>query len=140
MPAASRLADPHGRLAEVGHQLTLIVATAAAALPPGWRLELVAGTAFSAELRLIDPRGRPLPRFCRTEHGPVWEAYRRFADQVYAAQGRLYPELAGRLAWGGMWGGQDGRWVIGHFDLAGLRGRGRYRPPGRRGADGAACR
>jgi hypothetical protein len=129
MPAASRIADPRGLLGDVGHQLTLIVAAAAAALPPGWQLELVAGAGLAVELRLTDPRGRALPGSCRVERGPVWEAYRRFADQAYAAQGRLYPELAGRLAWGGKFTAADGRWVIGHFDLAGLRGRGRYRPP-----------
>lgn len=127
--APPRIVDPNVHLGELGHELTLIIAAAADALPQGWRLEIVAAAAFAVELRLIDPRGRTLPRFCRTEHGPVWGAYRRFADQAYAARDRLYPALAGRLAWGGMWSGEDGRWVVGHFDLAGLRGRGRYRPP-----------
>ena len=138
MTAASRIADPQGLLAGVNHELTMIIATAADMLPAGWGLEIVAVTALAVELRLIDQRGRVLPRFSLLERGPVYAAYRRFADRVYAAQCRLYPELAGRLAWGGMFTA-DGRWAIGHFDLAGLRGRGRYRPPGWRGADVAAA-
>jgi hypothetical protein len=130
MAAALRIADPRGRLADINHQLTLIIAAAADALPEGWRLEIVDGGAAGVELRLIDQRGRALPRFSRVDRGPVYEAYRRFADQAFIAQRRLCPELAGRLAWGGMFTAIDGRWVIGQFDLGGLRGRGRYRPPG----------
>jgi hypothetical protein len=111
-------------------RLAAVIAAAAEALPDGWNLDVVAQSEFSVELRLIDPRGRPLPRFSATQDGPIYQHYRRFADQAYIAQRRLHPELAGRLAWGGMWAIADGRWNIGHFDLARPRGRGRYRPPG----------
>jgi hypothetical protein len=140
MTPPPRIVDPQGRLAEIGHELALILATAADMLPVDWRLEIVACTVLSVELRMIDDhRGRILPRFSRRERGPVYEAYRRFADRAYTAQRRLYPELTGRLAWGGMFTVADGRWEVGHFDLAGLRGRGRYRPPGWREPDGSAA-
>jgi hypothetical protein len=128
-PKWPRIVDPHSRFRRLRDELAAIIAAAAAALPAGWALEIVAGSELAVELRLIDPRGRALPRFSPTERGPVYQHYRRFADRAYAAQRRLHPELAGRLAWGGMRTAEDGRWIIGQFDLAGLRGRGRYRPP-----------
>lgn len=128
-----RIADPQGLLAGVSAELAAILAAAAAAMPAGWRLDIVAGGppggGLALDVRLVDARGRAVPPFCRAEHGPVYEAYRRLADAAYAAQRRLYPELAPGLAWGGKLTTADGRWHIGRFDLAGLRGRGRYRPP-----------
>ena len=57
--------------------------------------------------------------------------YRQLADIVFHVQRVLYPELDGRLAWGGKFTLASGEWDVMHFDLGGFRGRGRYQPPGK---------
>src|SRR5262245_15220661 len=137
-----RLVDPHQRFAQIYHVLGAIVLAAADRLPAGWQIEFAGGLSgdqtrgsfLSLDLRLITPRGRRLP--CRSveQRGDLWETYRRLADLVFSEMHELFPELEGQgyLAWGGKWTGEDGSWQIGHFDLAGWRGHGRYqRPPQR---------
>jgi hypothetical protein len=154
-PGAPRLADPHAQLDEwVVAPLAQIISRAAAALPSGWSVEIVAdnpplgagarrrtlGPAqavpyrwlVAVDLRLYDERGRGLATTSASERDAVYRAYRHFADLVFIVQQCRFPDLVERLAWGGKFTTAAGQWNVGHFDLGGWRGRGRYQRPVKR--------
>jgi hypothetical protein len=123
-----RVSDPQGLLLRADPQLAAIVAAAAAGLPAAWRPEIAEADGVALEIEILTAHGR-LARRTRYEAGTVYQAYRRLADQAYRVQRRLHPDLTGQLAWGGRWTDVGGWWLVGRFDLAGVRGRGHYRPP-----------
>jgi hypothetical protein len=109
--------------------LTGLVKMARQRLPVDWNVEIVSGAgSLAVEIRLYDTRGRAIIANCRVERGATYEAYRQFADLMFAALARGAPQFSGRLAWGGKFTDTAGLWRVAHFDLAGFRGRGRYRP------------
>jgi hypothetical protein len=140
LPAAGdgRLTDPHYVLGQLAPALATIVMLASRCLPDGWLVEIVPGAGatpprphagIAVDIQLIADQGRRLATTSRSESDVVYQAYKRFADQVFCVQRRHYPALDGRLAWGGNWTSCDGRWKVAHFDLGGWRGRGSYQPP-----------
>jgi hypothetical protein len=150
--AAPPVADPHDLARGIDDRLLAIIGAAARYLGAGWRVELTAGrcprgtlfrppsaaaAGLALEVRLIAPDGHAIEAGPRAQRSSAWRAYRDYADLCFSAQRILYPELAGRLAWGGKFTRASGQWQVGRFDLAGFRGRGIYRPPD---ADSAIAR
>jgi hypothetical protein len=138
------LKDPQDLGRGVDRRLLTILGAAARYLPTGWRVELTAGRCpgatllgppsayvggLAVDVRLIDPDGHAIDAQPRAQRNNAWRAYRDYADLCFYAQRILYPELAGRLAWGGKFTRASGQWQVGRFDLAGFRGRGIYQPP-----------
>jgi hypothetical protein len=145
-----RLADPARQISDgLDQRLVHLLDEASRFLPEGWRLEVtsglrpgatVAGTrggvsrhasGLAIDVQLVDPQGRHVPNKTRDQRGQIWEEYRKLADLVFHCQRVLYPELEGRLAWGGKFTLASGEWDVMHFDLGGFRGRGHYQPPGK---------
>jgi hypothetical protein len=142
-----RLSDPNDKITEqLDDRLVHLLEEASRFLPPGWKLEVtsgfrhdatVAGTrsrsqhasGLALDVQLVDPRGRYIPNKTSQQAGGVYDEYKKLADLVFHCQRCLYPELEGRLAWGGKFTLASGEWDVMHFDLGGMRGRGRYQPP-----------
>lgn len=123
-----RLTDPHHILENLAAPLAGILVLASQLA--GSTIELVAAdNNITADIQLIRD-GRRLATSSRQQNGALYEAHRLFADIAFTVQRRDFPALDGRLAWGGCWTGADGCWRVAHFDLAGWRGCGLYRPPG----------
>jgi hypothetical protein len=148
-PADHRLSDPHHKISdELDDRLVHVLQQASCFMPEGWRLEVTSGfrsgsrfagtggisqhaSGLAIDVQLINPQGRYIPNKSSDQSGQIWEAYRQLADIVFHVQRVLYPELDGRLAWGGKFTLASGEWDVMHFDLGGFRGRGRYQPPGK---------
>lgn len=113
--------------------LLAVVWAAAARLPEGWTVELVEGQGAALELRLVKPNGHRLAGRTDEQRGYVWDKYRQFADLVFIEYARLCGGKGRRrsddLAWGGNFTNAALQYLVGHFDLCGYRGFGRYQRP-----------
>jgi len=145
-----RLSDPDDKIThQVDDRLVHLLEEASRFLPEGWRLEVtsalregatVTGTGgpsqhasgLAVDVQLVDPQGRYIPNKTKDQAGQIWRQYAQLADLVFHCQRLIYPELEGRLAWGGKFTLAGGEWDVMHFDLGGWRGRGRYQRPDRR--------
>jgi hypothetical protein len=143
-----RLSDPARKISSaLDERLVHLLDEASRFLSEGWRLEVTSGfrsgarvagagrsqhaSGLAIDVQLVDPQGRHVPNKTRDQRGQIWEEYRKLADLVFHCQRVLYPELEGRLAWGGKFTLASGEWDVMHFDLGGFRGRGHYQPPGK---------
>jgi D-alanyl-D-alanine carboxypeptidase len=141
-----RLSDPNNKI--TGHlddRLVHLLEEASRFLPPGWRLEVTSGhragatvagggrsqhaSGLAIDVQLVDPQGRYVANKTALQSGGIWDEYKKLADLVFHCQRLLYPGLEGRLCWGGKFTLPSGEWDVMHFDLGGMRGRGRYQPP-----------
>jgi hypothetical protein len=72
------------------------------------------------DVQIIDPKGNPIPNRGADTTG----LYKQLAEGTYREMQARYPELQGKLAWGGNFG-TDGKNSIPdlmHFDIGGDRG------------------
>lgn len=117
-------------------QLSTLLSHASLALPPGYRVRVTSADRPGArvgggggvsqhalgdalDIQIVGPDG-PIPNRGEDTTG----LYSKLAGAARAAQSVLYPELEGKLAWGGSFGVAKGSNVrdLMHFDLAGERG------------------
>jgi hypothetical protein len=146
-----RVEDAQDKTAGVDPRLVHLIQAASCFLPEGCRLIVTSGLrpgarvggsggisqhaggpdglSLAIDVQLVDATGRLLPNKTRDQASGLWREYKNLADLVFHAQRVLYPELEGRLAWGGKFTLASGEWDVMHFDLGGWRGRGRYQPP-----------
>lgn len=116
-------------LAGVDNRLINIMNAAAQKLPEGYSVRATSGEreqsygfhpkGLAADFQIVGPKG-PISNRGEDTTG----LYTQLAKNAYAAQQQLYPDLSGKLAWGGAFATVPGGHVadLMHFDLGGERG------------------
>jgi len=102
-------------------------------LPPGYTMRVTSGhigrtnphsahsKGLALDVQIFDPQGRPV----RNRGADTSGMYQLLARSAYAEMLARYPELAGRMAWGGSFGtriGGGGEADLMHFDIMKARG------------------
>jgi hypothetical protein len=113
-------------------RLAEIITSAAKHLPPGYRVEQSSGyrpgdsgqhgRGMAADVKIIGPDGKEI----RNRGEDTTGMYEALARHSYGEMLARYPDLKGRLAWGGNFGtqkGGGGENDLMHLDLGGDRGR-----------------
>ena len=96
-------------LGRVDPRLVDIATRASGYLPDGWRAEMISGwrggpgelrhgTGQALDVKLYDQNGNALDN---TGPGPTFRAYEAYMQNARKLQQQSYPELEGRLSWGG---------------------------------------
>ena len=96
-------------LDRVDPRLVDIATRASGYLPDGWRAEMISGwrggpgelrhgTGQALDVKLYDQNGNGLDN---TGPGPTFRAYEAYMQNARKLQQQSYPELEGRLSWGG---------------------------------------
>jgi len=96
-------------LGRVDPRLVDIATRASGYLPDGWRAEMISGwrggpgelrhgTGQALDVKLYDQNGNGLDN---TGPGPTFRAYEAYMQNARKLQQQSYPELEGRLSWGG---------------------------------------
>jgi hypothetical protein len=117
---------------QVNSSLWDIVKGASGMLPPGYTAQVISGARTGGlegsqhhggnalDVQIYGPDGKPIANEGADRTG----IYHRLAVAALAVQLRKYPQLAGRLAWGGMFETKPGSGIadLMHLDLGGDRG------------------
>jgi hypothetical protein len=122
-------------LKQVDARLVEIVSAAQTHLPPGYTVRVTAGynpqhgsagsqhrRGGAIDVQIFGPDGNPIPN----RGGDHTGIYRTFARHAYGEMLVRYPELQGRLAWGGSFGTSSrnpNEPDLMHIDIGGERGR-----------------